>query len=42
MKRIIELLTEMVLKQDIFVNELREVKHVQQRQEKHMEKILVI
>lgn len=41
-ERIIELLTEMVMKQDIFVNELREVKHIQQRQEKHMEKMLEI
>ena len=41
-ERNIELLTEMVMKKDVFVNKLREVKYIQQRQEKHVEKMLEI
>ena len=40
--KIVELLSDMVVKQDTFIEELREVKSIQKRQETHLIKMLEI
>ncbi len=40
--KIVELLSEMLIKQDTFVKELRDVKKIQLRQESHLIKLLEI
>lgn len=40
--KVVELLSEMLVKQDAFVNELKAVKDIQLRQERHLIKMLEI